>query len=176
MIAKNAGIRRARGEFILATNIDILFSDELMQFISGRNLGPGKMYRIDRHDVMSGVPMNASVDEQLAYCGSHLIRVNAREGTFRLGKDGARVPEKSDIAKPQSGLTLGGGWFPPEKEEDEIFRWVSNDAEVIVEWNAIFCGCERAKPPPSARAGFEWRRGLSQAAYLGGRIADRFRP
>src|SRR5208282_5084177 len=27
MIAKNAGIRRARGKFILATNIDILFSD-----------------------------------------------------------------------------------------------------------------------------------------------------
>src|SRR5579883_2071122 len=29
MIAKNVGIRRARGRFILATNIDILFSDEL---------------------------------------------------------------------------------------------------------------------------------------------------
>src|SRR5690349_11117145 len=29
MIAKNVGIRRARGEYILATNIDILFSDPL---------------------------------------------------------------------------------------------------------------------------------------------------
>ena len=29
MIAKNVGIRRARGEFVLATNIDILFSSEL---------------------------------------------------------------------------------------------------------------------------------------------------
>src|ERR1700722_20937716 len=28
MTAKNVGIRRARGEFVLATNIDILFSDE----------------------------------------------------------------------------------------------------------------------------------------------------
>ncbi|MGD1092398.1 MAG: hypothetical protein ABSB35_10450 [Bryobacteraceae bacterium] len=133
MIAKNAGIRRARGEFVLATNIDILFSDELMRFISGRNLRPGKMYRIDRHDVMSNVPLNASVDEQLAYCRSHLIRVNAREGTFRLGKDGARVLEKHDIVKPNSGLNLGSGWFPPEKQGDEIFRWVTNDAEVIVE-------------------------------------------
>ena len=32
MIAKNVGVRRARGEFILATNIDILFSDELPIF------------------------------------------------------------------------------------------------------------------------------------------------
>src|ERR1035441_681609 len=31
MIAKNVGIRRARGEFILATNIDLLFSHELGQ-------------------------------------------------------------------------------------------------------------------------------------------------
>ena len=29
MIAKNVGIRRARGQFVLATNIDILFSNEL---------------------------------------------------------------------------------------------------------------------------------------------------
>ena len=38
MIAKNTGIRRARGEFVLATNIDILFSDELMRFIAARRL------------------------------------------------------------------------------------------------------------------------------------------
>src|ERR1051326_3378979 len=38
MIAKNAGLRRAKGQFILATNIDIIFSDELMQFISKQNL------------------------------------------------------------------------------------------------------------------------------------------
>ncbi len=94
MIAKNAGIRRARGEFILATNIDILFSDELMQFIAGRGLQPGKMYRIDRHDVMSDVPLNASVDEQLAYCRSHIIRINAREGTFRVEPDGTRILER----------------------------------------------------------------------------------
>jgi hypothetical protein len=54
MIAKNVGIRRARGEFILATNIDIVFSDELMMFLSERRLEKSRMYRIDRTDVMSG--------------------------------------------------------------------------------------------------------------------------
>ena len=30
MIAKNVGIRRARGRFVLATNVDVLLSDELV--------------------------------------------------------------------------------------------------------------------------------------------------
>ena len=34
MIAKNVGIRRARGQFVLATNIDIIFSDELVEYLS----------------------------------------------------------------------------------------------------------------------------------------------
>jgi hypothetical protein len=33
------------------------------------------MYRIDRHDVMSDVPVDGTLDEQLAYCRSHVIRV-----------------------------------------------------------------------------------------------------
>ena len=78
MIAKNVGIRRARGQFILATNIDILFSDELVEHLAQGKLERGRMYRIDRHDVMSGVPADAGVDEQLEYCKSHLLRINAR--------------------------------------------------------------------------------------------------
>src|SRR5580704_4601100 len=36
MIGKNVGIRRAHGEFVLATNVDVLFSDELMRFMGER--------------------------------------------------------------------------------------------------------------------------------------------
>lgn len=84
MIAKNVGIRRARGRFILATNIDILFSDELVAFLAKRSLDPARMYRIDRHDAMGDVPSDASLDEQLEYCRTHLLRLNSREGTFPL--------------------------------------------------------------------------------------------
>jgi len=70
MIAKNAGIRRARGRFVLATNIDILFSSELAAFFAQQLLQPGHMYRIDRHDAMTNVPVDAPVEEQLAYCRS----------------------------------------------------------------------------------------------------------
>jgi len=92
MIAKNAGIRRARGRFVLATNVDVLFSDELVRFLAEGRLEPERMYRIDRHDVMAGVPSPAGLDEQLAYCRSHLLRINMREGTVRVRPDGGPWP------------------------------------------------------------------------------------
>ena len=133
MISKNVGIRRALGEYILATNIDILFSDELMRFIAERRLEHGKMYRIDRHDVMADVPVDGSVANQLAYCRSHLIRVNTREGTFRLDPNGGRILELVDIVTPGRGLNLTAGWFPPEMVGDGPWRWVDNDAEVSIQ-------------------------------------------
>lgn len=55
MIGKNVGIRRARGQFILATNIDILFSDELMKFISKCQLRYSVVYRANRVDIESAI-------------------------------------------------------------------------------------------------------------------------
>ncbi len=78
MIAKNAGIRRARGRFILATNIDILLSDELMAFISAGQLVPGCLYRIDRYDVYGDIPADRGMDGILAYCRKHVLRTNNR--------------------------------------------------------------------------------------------------
>jgi hypothetical protein len=131
MIAKNVGIRRARGEFILATNIDIVFSDELVGFLALRRLERGRMYRIDRHDVMSGVPVDGTLDEQLAYCRSHLIRVCAHEGIYPLTEDGFRRNAQQDIARAESDIHFGRGWFPVERYDSrEPFRWIENDAEV----------------------------------------------
>ena len=52
MIGKNVGIRRANAPYILATNIDILLSDELFVFLRDC-LKPNAMYRVDRHDVLA---------------------------------------------------------------------------------------------------------------------------
>jgi hypothetical protein len=130
MMAKNAGIRRARGRFVLATNIDIIFSDELVGFLAQRKLEPRRMYRIDRHDVMPEVPIDG-IEEQLAYCRTHLIRINAREGTFNLTAHGRRAPNPSDIAAIDSGITFGPGWFPVEwVSATESFRWATTYAEL----------------------------------------------
>jgi hypothetical protein len=158
MIAKNVGIRRACGEFILATNIDILFSDELMSFIAARRLERGKMYRIDRWDIESGVPVDAPVEEQLAYAKTHMIRVCAREGTYRVSSDGVPILEKNDIATADGGVRLGDNWFPREISGEEPFRWVENDAELLID---PALGSEKvlvldAEPGPGVHMGAFW--------------------
>ena len=82
MIAKNAGIRRARGRFVLATNIDILFSEELMAHLARRPLVAGRFYRVDRYDVPRDVPADAVPAERLAWCADHAFRVARRNGLY----------------------------------------------------------------------------------------------
>lgn len=50
---KNVGIRRSRGEFCLATNPDIIFSQELINELSRRWLRKECFYRTDRYDFHS---------------------------------------------------------------------------------------------------------------------------
>jgi hypothetical protein len=52
MIGKNVGIRRSKAPFVLATNIDILLSDELFAFLQ-TGLKANALYRVDRHDVLA---------------------------------------------------------------------------------------------------------------------------
>jgi hypothetical protein len=79
MIAKNVGIRRSRGDFILATNIDILFSDALAQFLATECLNRHKMYRIDRYDISIELPLKQPL--QMRDCDNNIIRIHTKEGT-----------------------------------------------------------------------------------------------
>ncbi len=132
MIAKNAGIRRARGEYVLATNIDILFSDDLMRHIAVRRLEKNRMYRIDRTDVGADVPVDAPIDEQLDYCRQNIIRVNKRGETVSVTVEGPRRPEENDIVEAGGGILLGEGWYPLEEMDGRPFRWMQLEGEVIV--------------------------------------------
>lgn len=49
--AKNVGIRRARGSFVLATNPDVLFSSGIARYLCSGPLAPSSYYRTDRVDV-----------------------------------------------------------------------------------------------------------------------------
>ena len=84
MIAKNVGIRRAKAEFILATNIDILFSEDLFTFFASGKMARGKMYRVDRYDVDNRVLQQPIVSEQLVFCRENIIRVNGRNGSRNI--------------------------------------------------------------------------------------------
>ena len=51
VMATNVGIRRSYGKFIVTKSADTFFSDELLKFISKKNLSGSCVYRADRVDV-----------------------------------------------------------------------------------------------------------------------------
>lgn len=82
MIGKNAGIRRAAAPFVLATNVDILLSDELFARLAG-GLEANAMYRVDRRDVVAA--LDGPVLPTPAEC-------RALPAIREHGLDGLRVP------------------------------------------------------------------------------------
>lgn len=76
MIGKNVGIRRARGQFILATNIDILFSDALFKFFKSKKLKRGYIYRCDRLDVPAVLPETDNFEAVLKFCKKNYFLIN----------------------------------------------------------------------------------------------------
>ena len=79
MIAKNVGIRRATGDFVLCTNVDLLFSDALFEQLAQTPLRTDTYYRANRCDVPDALDPAWPVGDQLAWCERNVIR--------RLGRD-----------------------------------------------------------------------------------------
>jgi hypothetical protein len=102
MIAKNVGIRRASGAFILCTNVDLLFSDALVGRLLHSPLRKDTYYRANRCDVPDGVDPTWNISQQLAWCEAHVIR--------RLGR-GARY---QNINLELAGL----------QHEGELKKWL----------------------------------------------------
>jgi FkbM family methyltransferase len=98
MIAKNVGIARSRGRYVLATNVDVILSDELMRAVATR-LAPGVVFRADRYDVRSVVVPGSPIEEILAGCASNVIRRCRLEGT-----DDLRTGEHFPIYGPLTEL------------------------------------------------------------------------
>lgn len=78
MIAKNVGIRRAKGKFVLCTNVDLLFSDGLFAFFAQKKLQNDCFYRANRCDIPAVIDINWSYSEQMTYAEDNIIQ--------RLGK------------------------------------------------------------------------------------------
>ncbi|MAM62562.1 hypothetical protein [Maritimibacter sp. UBA3975] len=82
---KNVGIKRARGDFILETNADIVFTDELMDFIAQRRLRDDAFYRADRYDFRDFPGRTGPVDAAYAEIGHHVFEVLARNKRYATG-------------------------------------------------------------------------------------------
>ncbi|NYZ17907.1 hypothetical protein HL658_35650 [Azospirillum sp. RWY-5-1] len=82
-LAKNIGIRRATGRFVLATNIDIILSDTLFEVLARRSLRAGYHYRLDRWDVdFSDVPPLVPHEERQRMCVENVKFIAHRFGAL----------------------------------------------------------------------------------------------
>lgn len=97
--AKNVGIRRARGQYILATNFDIVFSEELIANLSSEKLSPDCFYRVFRYDVENKVPLGLPVEDQLQFCAKNAVRKYALNGTQEVKEGTKRFQPVRDILK-----------------------------------------------------------------------------
>jgi hypothetical protein len=84
-IAKNAGLRRARGQFLLATNPDLFYSPALIRWLARTSLSPERFYRVDRRDLSEEIPGDLSLPRQLRFCSEHVAHVHALFGSYRPG-------------------------------------------------------------------------------------------
>lgn len=82
MIAKNVGIRRATAEFVLCTNVDLLFSDDLFAKLAKRDLKANHFYRANRCDIPNTIDENWTVDKQLQFCKSNIKLRNGKNAFF----------------------------------------------------------------------------------------------
>jgi hypothetical protein len=82
--ARNVGIRRARGEFILPTSPDILLSDELARWLARRQLDPARMYRVVRRDVPEKALDIQSHEKRLKYCRTNVRQAHSRDTSYRI--------------------------------------------------------------------------------------------
>lgn len=65
---KNAGIRRAKGEFIVITNPDIIFSEKMIKFFSKKQLKKDIFYRADRCDLFVDIPTELKTEDIEKFC------------------------------------------------------------------------------------------------------------
>jgi hypothetical protein len=74
MIAKNIGIKKAEANFILCTNIDILFSDDCFKFFAEKKLREGCYYRANRCDIPKEVMDFDTFQDKMDYASQNIIK------------------------------------------------------------------------------------------------------
>ena len=131
MIAKNAGAKVAGGRYFLFTNIDILLSKPMADFLTDIPREMGVYYRTDRLDVDRDVPVDEGPDAVLAWAQTHQIRHNGLVGTYPVTPEGQRIqPEivQADGVRLGKNFTMLLGPKPHLLSSPQSFIEVDADA------------------------------------------------
>jgi len=80
LAAMNVGIRRAKGEFLWPTNCDLLFSDELIQFLASEKMQKDCFYRVFRHSVNENILelKDGSPEQWINYCKKNIVFIHPK--------------------------------------------------------------------------------------------------
>lgn len=104
-LAKNVGSRRACGQFILATNPDIIFSQPIIDKIAMRQLQHNTVYRVDHYNFdgkdLDTYPVEQWVDHALSRTFDAFLTTDQSWITVKLSESS---PKKFDYL-PQSNLS-----------------------------------------------------------------------
>lgn len=141
MIAKNAGAKVALGKFFLFTNIDILLSRPMADFLAQIPAEKGVYYRADRLDVDRDVPVDEGAEVVLSWAKLHQIRHNGLVGTYPVAGDGLRIePQivRVDGVRLGKNFTMLLGTTPQILSSTQSF--IEVDAEVLAKGISLEVG------------------------------------
>ena len=85
MIAKNVGAQRALGEYLILTNVDIIFSENLLKFLKNTKLDENCIYRTDRYDINFNKFSNYNINEKVLE--TSITHINKKYYTHDLVKN-----------------------------------------------------------------------------------------
>jgi hypothetical protein len=143
MIAKNVGIRRARGSFILCTNIDLLFSDALFHVLAEKSLRRDTYYRANRCDVPDTIDPAWSFSQQLLWCEQNIIRRQGRDPQYsNINLELVGLHEKSVIKKwifDKMAIGMNLYWNKAKKKYFQLDLFACGDFTLMSReaWEAI---------------------------------------
>ena len=164
MIAKNVGIRRSRGDFVLCTNVDLLFSDALCNFLADGQFADDVMYRANRCDIPRDVLNIENIDEQLTYAQDNVIR-RLGEVPWGYGKRFATLrrfkhriaewicPSRRSVLQMTDTEACGDFTLMSRKSWDQIRGYpelglYSIHVDSLGCLAALACGCRQVVLPP----------------------------
>lgn len=116
----NCGIRRAKGDFVLSGSVDLLYSEELISYISQKKLERDKLYKVERSDISSEIFENFrkydTLKKRLSYCQKNIIFVHSNDFYTREG-----LPDLHTSACGDFLLTARDNWYLIRGYREEDF-------------------------------------------------------
>ncbi len=115
-IAKNVGLRRAQGAWLLSTNVDIVLSDPLMAYLASGAMQQGFHFRADRVDVDPAIMDEPDLEARLAFAEDHVLRVNYATHTDVRVASPHQPDESADSGLRAAAALLQASVSGPEGE------------------------------------------------------------